>query len=417
MSLANQKATTEYQEAIQATEDLESPAVGFTKTSDYKGGLQHIHLGILMIRLHALHRRSAGTNALVVLRDTRWEDSRQIIATMEVDLSAGTQLVYTFLDMILSVNDFHNHVEVAIQTHGYDSWQGGESNLLITMALTGSLSNTSYMGFQYSVENVVDHLTTTGITAIPGERRSIEEFEGMSWHQHDREVIRSDNLDEDEEHFIGICLQAMEEEHISYDAFRRSNKPKRSRQKSWEKWSTLGEPSGKWDYYVRYDALPDTTPIEEIAATGWGDEFSDDEVTPGKVTMLEERSDWDDDERSGGKVLVIKERLAQNQQEFLDEYLPQWDENLAIQKQESGSEWENPFVAKRGENHTILHISKEEEDDDLPYPKPDYQFGYPQGKSKTFNGGYGKYYNSQWTLPPAWTESGVMLVLPADPGL
>ncbi|GJS10059.1 hypothetical protein Tco_0366855 [Tanacetum coccineum] len=43
----------------------------------------------------------------------------------------------SFPDMILSVNDFHNHVEVAIQTHGYDTWQGGESNLLITMALTG----------------------------------------------------------------------------------------------------------------------------------------------------------------------------------------------------------------------------------------------------------------------------------------
>ncbi|GJW99628.1 Orf y [Tanacetum coccineum] len=481
-------------------------------------GLQHIHLGIFMIRLHALHRRSAGTNALVVLRDTRWEDSRQIIATMEVDLSAGTQLVYTFPDMILSVNDFHNHIEVAIQTHGYDTWQGGESNLLITMALTGRLSNTSYMGFQYSVENVVDHLTTTGITAIPGERRSIEELEGMSWHLKPPEqtsvrvplrvavnerlnrsvMIRNDNLDEDEEHFIGICSQAPQEEHISYDVcfcesclnearileeeplnkVRRSNKPKRSKQKSWEKWSTLGEPSGKWDYYVRYDAPPDITPIEEVAATGWGDEFSDDEVTPGKVTILEERSDWDDDERSGGKILVIQEQLAQNQQEFLDEYLPQWDENLAIQKKESGLEWENPFAAKRGENHnhTILHLSKEEnDDDDLPYPKfrnfkqmaaqiikkheehafpssssqiestqsyqpphdaimgppvyppaqqnpqpfykPDYQFGYPQGKSKIFNGGYGEYYNSQWTLPPAWTESGVMLVLPSDPGL
>ncbi|GJY84044.1 hypothetical protein Tco_0497420 [Tanacetum coccineum] len=384
-----------------------------------------------MIRLHALHRRSAGTNALVVLRDTRWEDSRKIIVTMKVDLSTGTQLVYTFPDIILSVNDFHNHVEVAIQTHGYDTWQGGESNLLITMALTGRLSNTSYMGFQYSVENVVDHLTTTGITAIPGKRRSIEELEGISWHlkppeqtsicvlsrvavnerqnrsvslrferyrqtpqpprysvdQHDRE--RNDNLDEDEEHFIGICLQAPQEEHISYDVcfcesclnearileeeplnkVRRSNKPKRSRQRSREKWSTLGEPSGKWDYYVRYDAPPDTTSIEEIAATGWGDEFSDDEVTPGKVTILEERSDWDDDERSGGKILVIQEKLAQNQQEFLDEYLPQWDEQLAIQKQESESEWENPFAAKRGENHTILHLSKEEDDDDLPYPK------------------------------------------------
>nr|GFD63734.1 hypothetical protein [Tanacetum cinerariifolium] len=50
------------------------------------------------------------------------------------------------------------------------------------------------------------------------------------------------------------------------------------------------------------------TPIDEIAATGWGEEFSDDEVTreeflddevtPGKVTILneaEEESDWDDD--------------------------------------------------------------------------------------------------------------------------
>ncbi|GKG48784.1 hypothetical protein Tco_0512931, partial [Tanacetum coccineum] len=110
----------------------------------------------------------------------------------------------------------------------------------------------------------------------------------------------------------------------------------------------------------------------------WGDEFSDDKVTPRKVTILEERSDWDDDERdwdddkrSGGKILVIQEKLAQNQQEFLDEYLPQWDEQLAIQKKESRLEWENPFAAKHGENHTILHLSKEEkeEDDDLPYPK------------------------------------------------
>ncbi|GKE36056.1 hypothetical protein Tco_1455378 [Tanacetum coccineum] len=191
-----------------------------------------------------------------------------------------------------------------------------------------------------------------------------------------------------------------QEEHISYDVcfcesclnearileeeplnkVRQSNKPKRSKQK--------------------YDAPPDTTPIEEVVATGWGDEFSDNEVTPGK--------------------------------------LPQWDEQLAIQKQELESEWENPFAVKRGENHTILHLSMEEnDDDDLPYLKfrnfkqmaaqiikrheehafPSSQFGYPQGKSKIFNGGYGEYYNSQWTLPLAWTESGVMLMLPADPGL
>ncbi|GKG13960.1 hypothetical protein Tco_0350920, partial [Tanacetum coccineum] len=64
--------------------------------------------------------------------------------------------------------------------------------------------------------------------------------------QHDQEVTRNNNLDEDEGHFIGICLQAPQEEHISYDVclcescldearileeeplnkVRRSNKPK-----------------------------------------------------------------------------------------------------------------------------------------------------------------------------------------------
>ncbi|GJZ78472.1 hypothetical protein Tco_0643309 [Tanacetum coccineum] len=147
------------------------------------------------------------------------------------------------------------------------------------------------------VENVMDHLTTTGITTIPGER-SIEELEGMSWH-----------LKPPEQTSVRVPSRVAVNERLN-----------------------------RSDYYVKYDAPPDITPIEEIAATGWGDEFSDDEVTPGKVTILEERSDWDNDERSGGKVLVIQERLAQNQQEFLDEYLPQWDEHLAIQKQELESE-------------------------------------------------------------------------------
>ncbi|KAG6521862.1 hypothetical protein ZIOFF_018995 [Zingiber officinale] len=50
-------------------------------------GMQLIHLGLVMIRIHALHCKNAGVNALVVLRDTRWRDDRSIIGTMEVDLS------------------------------------------------------------------------------------------------------------------------------------------------------------------------------------------------------------------------------------------------------------------------------------------------------------------------------------------
>ncbi|GJZ62583.1 Orf y [Tanacetum coccineum] len=175
-----------------------------------------------------------------------------------------------------------------------------------------------------------------------------------------------------------------------------------------------------------------------------GDELSDDEITPEKVIILDESSNWDDDERSGAKILVLREELSQNQQDFLDEYLPQWDDQLAIQKQRSESEWENPFAAKRAQiiskhKEQAFPTSTEAESrgsyqpppdavmgpsvylparqNPQPFYKPDYQFGYPQGKGNTFNGGYGEYHNSQWTLPLTWTKLGVMLVLPADPGL
>ncbi|GJY12100.1 hypothetical protein Tco_0381409 [Tanacetum coccineum] len=123
-----------------------------------------------------------GTNALVVLQDTRWSNTTRIISTMEVDLAQGTQLVYMVPDMMMSINDFHDHLRVSIQTHGYEAWHGGESNLLVTLSMVGRLSNTSYVGFNYNIENVVDHLSTRGISAIPGERRTMEELEGQSWH-------------------------------------------------------------------------------------------------------------------------------------------------------------------------------------------------------------------------------------------
>ncbi|WOK93514.1 polyprotein [Canna indica] len=52
-----------------------------------QAGLQHLHIGMIMIRLHTLHRRSAGVNTLVLLRDTRWTDDRAIISSMEMDLT------------------------------------------------------------------------------------------------------------------------------------------------------------------------------------------------------------------------------------------------------------------------------------------------------------------------------------------
>jgi hypothetical protein len=115
-----------------------------------------------------------------VLRDTRWPDDRAIISSMEIDLTAGTQLAYTAPDMTLSIHDFSNHIQVVIQTHGYEGWQG-ESNLLLSRSLIGRLSNTSYTNFRYNVEQVADHLASRGIRAIPGQMRTIEELRGRQW--------------------------------------------------------------------------------------------------------------------------------------------------------------------------------------------------------------------------------------------
>ncbi|GKA11394.1 Orf y [Tanacetum coccineum] len=458
-------------------------------------GMQHIHIGLAMIRLHTLHRIGAGTNALVVLQDTRWSNTVRIISIMEVDLTQGTQLVYMVPDMMMSINDFHDHLRVSIQTHGYEAWQDGESNLLVTLSMVGRLSNTSYVGFNYNIENVIDHLSTRGISAIPGERRTMEELEGQSWHlrpvenetvrvptgvavhqrinrttslrferyknqtpsrasvdQRDQEVMGDEEeiliaavvlieskvpYQNNEECVCEECLHnrrhrtydvcfcrecLIEEEDLKYEPLnvqKRSNKP---RSKNKKKWSTLGEPSGKWDYYVRYDMIQPTSPIEEVAATGWGDEFEANE-----------------NQTSTTKIIV---REKDNETES------------------SESEWENPFATKRGESQESCFCLNE--DEELPYPKfkreverilanevaypaessinvykplEDSMMGPPvyppsaenyqqydgsqsQPKSqKGFKGDYGNYHNQQWSLPPAYAGTGALLVLPEDPGL
>ncbi|KAJ3705794.1 hypothetical protein LUZ61_009499 [Rhynchospora tenuis] len=144
-------------------------------------GLQHLHIGMIMVRLYTLHRKNAGVNALVLLRDTRWGDSRAVISSMEMDLSSGTQLAYTAPDITLSIHDFRDHIQIVIQTHGYEGWQGGESNLLLSRSLIGRLSNTSHTNFRYNVQNVADHLASRGVRAIPGTPRTTEELQERQW--------------------------------------------------------------------------------------------------------------------------------------------------------------------------------------------------------------------------------------------
>ncbi|KAJ4792967.1 polyprotein [Rhynchospora pubera] len=147
-----------------------------------------------MVRLYTLHRRSAGVNALVLIRDTRWRDDRAVISSMEMDLTSGTQLAYTAPDMTLSIRDFRDHIQLVIQTHGYEGWQGGESNLLLSRSLIGRLSNTSHTNFRYNVQNVADHLASRGVRAIPGSQRTTTELRGRQWLVRPAVISQAQNL-------------------------------------------------------------------------------------------------------------------------------------------------------------------------------------------------------------------------------
>ncbi|KAG6506309.1 hypothetical protein ZIOFF_031632 [Zingiber officinale] len=94
--------------------------------------MQYIHLGVLQVRIQILHRQYEGTMALVVFRDNRWQGDQAILATMEVDLTRGSQMIYVIPEVMMTIGDFYRNIQISILTKGYEAWQNSEANLLIT---------------------------------------------------------------------------------------------------------------------------------------------------------------------------------------------------------------------------------------------------------------------------------------------
>ncbi|GKA65187.1 hypothetical protein Tco_0764894 [Tanacetum coccineum] len=196
------------------------------------------------------------------------------------------------------------HIEVAIQTPmGMILGVGVKRNLTETNGHFNRLVSIilSYMGFQYSVENVMDYLTTTGITAIPGERRSIEELEGMSWHLKPPEqtlvrvpsrVAVNERLNRSTRTLHRIMLTTPQELTYLYDlcfceeillkcgmnleddTINKLGDPNTTN--TIKAFKVMGKmvqhlgirPSRKWDFLCQYGCTTQTQPIRRNAATG-----------------------------------------------------------------------------------------------------------------------------------------------------
>ncbi|WAK97196.1 polyprotein [Fatsia badnavirus 1] len=267
--------------------------------------LRYIHIGVIQVRLQILHRREEGTLALIVFRDNRWQGEQAIMAQMEVSLSqGGYQMVYVIPDIMMTIGDFYRNVQISVQTRGYTNWHNGEANLLVTRGLVGRLSNTSNVGFQYSINSVTDYLISNGVRAIPGKKFSEEELRGRNWvirpsqstvpmepteavtrnlpdgavsmrfenyqaaapvrqpqyDQNDNEILDS----EEEESLRNEEVHFLEEDPVHYPL---SYIPRGMEKCNWD---SLG-PDGR--FMVRYD-IPEEVSLP-IHADGWGTDFEE----------------------------------------------------------------------------------------------------------------------------------------------
>ncbi|KAG6505119.1 hypothetical protein ZIOFF_037467 [Zingiber officinale] len=143
--------------------------------------MRFLHMSVIQVRIQILHRQEEGTLALIVFRDNRWQGDQAIFATMEIDLTRGSQLVYVIPDTMLTISDFYRNIQVSILARGYENWRNGEANLLITRGLVGRLSNTPNVGFAYEVQNVVDYLASHGVRALPGRSYNTRDVLGQNW--------------------------------------------------------------------------------------------------------------------------------------------------------------------------------------------------------------------------------------------
>ncbi|GJX51271.1 hypothetical protein Tco_0278116 [Tanacetum coccineum] len=344
MSLANQKATTEYQEAIQATEDLESPAVGFAKTSDYKGGLTNQVNAVIKQNNTLLYLATKQSQKLVELEE-KFDKLKQEIHTIKerevqpADLEDSISSLAKRLDSFSisgklpvkringKIHVFEDPNKIFKEQFEKNQKMSSKGQSISTKVLTQTKTSTQEVRPCYramtrgryqaaratrSIDDFHNHVrscyTNQGYDTCKELTINLLVHNGHDWKTIQYQFIWDSNIecghvlrDSPSPHCASQqyldCLnevRTLEEEPLN--KAKRSNKPKRSKQRSWEKWSNI-------------------VLIEEIAATDWGDKFSDSEATLGKVTILDKKDDWDDDERGGGKILFLQEQFSQNQQD------------------------------------------------------------------------------------------------------
>ncbi|KAG6468615.1 hypothetical protein ZIOFF_073304 [Zingiber officinale] len=190
MSYINTQSTNSYKEALQATEAIEAPSIGFCRPADHKGAISGIVVSIKQANTQIQDR--AALVPAEVLYHSRRDDAHHsvyvhqseeaiLVTTNQVDRSFIQEDSFHQLQRSRMRFIHMGIIQISILARGYEGWRNGEANVLITRGMVGRLSNTPNVGFAYEVQNVVDYLASHGVRALPGRRYSTREFMGQNW--------------------------------------------------------------------------------------------------------------------------------------------------------------------------------------------------------------------------------------------
>ncbi|GJY92454.1 Orf y [Tanacetum coccineum] len=333
MSLANLKETTEYQEAIQATEDIESPTVGFAKTSDYKGGLTNQVNAVIKQNNTLLYLASKQSQKLIELEEKFNRLKQKVYTIIEKEIQPA-DLEDLISSLAKRLDNFSISGKIPVkrtdkkihttelptqedQIRGYRAMTRGRYQA--TRATRRVFGRNNY---NITLESAVDPERQLELSR---ERRANLVLADVLY-SNNRSTAR---------HIVNVLIkevlaQCFGGPQSTSGKIETNHWNHGSKSNLLVTMAMIGRLSNTSYMGFQYsvDNVVDhltTTRITAIPASVHGELDLDSESYPGKVTILDEKDNWDDDKRSGGKIL--------------------------------------------------------------------------------------------WTLPPAWTESGVMLVLPTDPGL
>ncbi|KAG6520094.1 hypothetical protein ZIOFF_017125 [Zingiber officinale] len=248
--------------------------------------MQYTHLGVLQVRIQILHRQYEGTMALVVFRDNRWQGDQAILATMEVDLTRGSQMIYVIPEVIMTIGDFYRNIQISILTRGYEAWQNSEANLLITRGSHG-LFNLSWCKCSPWTKIVNKKFTRVKLGNKPNSNFNTNATRGgnsqtmmngrisLSFNNYTAALTpkQSKYNDKDEE-ILAVLIETKPGVYVYYDGEADDYYEEQKSKYKTGRWDTLGQPSGKFDYYVNYD-IPEIPSFPEIPPTGWDDEVGE----------------------------------------------------------------------------------------------------------------------------------------------